>query len=177
MGWSALIDWKRISRLTSCLEIILGLSIICLICTSCEPIIDSTEDKTYLTPVPVATLYAFRYDHPIETKLQAVIAGQRGIGTTHINWLESPQVILAKRMDYKEVSERLEESETETFDPSLSPDASVWFVVFKGKMSITQPLGKTTEPGISCAFAIINPENGEGYMYGSRNCSQINLKR
>jgi hypothetical protein len=156
-------------------KITLGLLIFLLVGSSCRAIIDSTEDKTYLTPVPRATLDAFQYDQPIETKLQAVIASQRRIETTHINWLESPQVILVKRMFYKEVIERLEESENETFHDPISPEVSVWFVVFKGKMSITEPLGKTTEPGNLCAFAIINPENGEGYRYGSRNCSRINI--
>ena len=170
-----MVGQKRASWFSTHTKRILGLIIICLTCTSCLAITDSTEDKTYLTPVPEATLYAFRYDHPIETKLQAVIAGQRGIGTTHINWLESPQVVFVKRTFYKEVIERLEESESETYHDPISPEISVWFVVFKGKLSITQPTGKTTEPGNLCAFVIINPENGEGYRYGSRNCSEINI--
>jgi hypothetical protein len=80
-------------------------------------------------------------------------------------------------MYYEEVIERLEEPESETYYGIISPEVRVWFVVFKGKMSITQPLGKTTEPGNLCAFAIINSENGEGYRYRTRNCSKINLKR
>jgi len=165
---------KRASSFSTHQKRILVVVIICSICASCRTIVDSTEDKTYLTPVPEATLHAFRFDQPIETKLQAVIASQRSIETTHINWLEPPQVIFVKSMHYKEVIERLEEAETESHSVTVSPEAVVWFVVFKGKMSITEPLGKTTEPGVSCAFAILNPENGDGYRYGSRNCSKIN---
>jgi len=163
--------WLSISKIT------LGLLILLLVGSSCRGIFDSTEDKTYLTPVPEATLRAFRFDQPIETKLEAVITSQRQIETTHINLLEPPQVIFVKWMDYREVIERLEESETESQSNTISPEAAVWFVVFKGKMSITQPLGKTTEPGNLCAFAIINPESGEGYRYGTRNCSKINIDR
>lgn len=153
----------------------LGLLILLLVGSGCRGSIDSTEDKTYLTPAPEATLHAYRFDQPIETKLQAVIASQRRIETTHINWLEPPQVFFVEIMAYREVTERLEESVTETFHPSLSPETSVWFVVFKGEMSLTEPLGKTTEPGNSCAFTILNPESGEGYRYGTRNCSKINI--
>ena len=61
------------------------------LCTGCGSIRDLTEGTYYLTPIPQATLFAFPDEQSIKTKLQAVIAAQRGIDASHVNWVAQPK--------------------------------------------------------------------------------------
>jgi hypothetical protein len=75
------------------------LAFFAILSDGCGKIKVITEDKAYLTPVPEATLDAFRFGQPVMTKLQAVIAAQAGIRTTHMEWVGPPVAISAEEMD------------------------------------------------------------------------------
>jgi hypothetical protein len=110
----------------------------------CTSIKDLSEGKSYLTPVPQATLDAFRPGQPVQTKLQAVTAAQQGIFTFHKDWDRRPAAIFADRMDYEAALQFFEPPESSYYYDPAPLNTPVWLVVFEGEWRHIAPLGTLT---------------------------------
>jgi hypothetical protein len=150
--------------------------IIAIMNSGCSMIRDMTEDKSYLTPVPQATIDAYLLDQPLNTKLQAVIAAQKGILTFHRNWIRQPIAIYAEKMIYKDAINRVDKPGSTDYYDSTPSDTLIWLVVFKGEWTYTEPLGTVTPPLSGCAFAIINVDGNE-MRAGDSSCETLNLEQ
>lgn len=143
--------------------------------TGCARFRDLTEDKSYLTPVPQATLDAYRSGQPVKTRLESVIAAQTGIMTFHTDWVGKPTAIYAEAMVYKEAIRRTEQPGSTTYYDPTPPDKLVWLVVFEGMVTITGPLG-TANPTISgCTYSVLDAKDGMGMIAGTLSCERLRL--
>jgi hypothetical protein len=132
-------------------------------------------DTAYLTPVPEATISAYREDVPIESKLQAVIAAQVFLKTTRLDFEEAPKVISVDEVSLDEALYEVRDfrSCAECFEDRAG-ETKVWLVMLGGEWRIIPPdPGHTNtpeprEPG--CAFVIIDP-NGRHEM-GTFSCNE-----
>jgi hypothetical protein len=134
-----------------------------------------TEDKSYVTPIPQATLGAFQFGQPVKTKLQAVIVAQKWGLTFHMDWVKQPIAIFAETMKYEDARRRVEgPGSTSYYDP-IPSDTQVWLVVFKGEYTLTEPLGTITAPFSGCGYAVFSIKDGSGMLSGTNSCESLNL--
>lgn len=110
----------------------------------CARIKDLSEGKSYLTPIPQATLDAYRSGQPVRTRQQAVIAAQQDIFMFHKDWESRPAAIFAERMDYEAALQFFEQPESSYFYDPTPLNTPVWLVVFEGEWRHIAPLGTLT---------------------------------
>jgi hypothetical protein len=79
-------------------------------------------------------------------------------------------------MKYSEAIQHIEQSEANSHNDPTPKDTKVWLVVFKGELTITTPLGASTEPNFGCAYAVINSKDGLGFQFGSTSCHNLDLE-
>jgi hypothetical protein len=122
-----------------------------------------TEDTSYLTPIPEATLHAFTHG-PVTTKLEAaVIALSRSRGG-HFGFTQIPTVRSVDKLTLDEAIKRRAEP-AGTFEDFSGWGPEVWFVVLEGEIQIIPPpppdLAEATlpPPFHGCNFAMFGTNN------------------
>jgi hypothetical protein len=150
-------------------------ALIAILSTGCARFGHLTEDKSYLTPIPQATLDAFQFGLPVKTKLQAVIAAQKGILTFHMDWVGQPVAIFAETMTYEQARQRVEGPDSTSYYDPTQLDTQVWLVVFRGEFSLIEPLGTKTPPTTGCGYVVLNVKDGSGMRAGSGPCKSLNF--
>jgi hypothetical protein len=160
---------------TTCWVVVLLATILAMIASGCSFAIyrpNPTEDTLYLTPIPQSTLDAITITPPITTRLQAVIAACRVLGTTRLEFSTSPSVLSVEEM-------RLADAIQQTGFPGATSDAlparsDVWLVIFDGDYRIIPPDPMHTytpePPGHGCAAVIIVTNNGLSGGAGTLRC-------
>jgi len=132
----------------------------------------SMEDERYLTPIPEATIAAYRDDMPITNKLDAVIAAQRNIGPTRLEFEDGPAVVSVDELTLDEAHQRVRDPQSDNYYYEDRPgNTKVWLVVLEGNYRIIPPISDSTPQPFrhGCAYAIID-ENGRCEM-GTMACS------
>lgn len=130
------------------------------------------EDTTYLTPIPEATLLAFREGKPIENKLQAATAARRALGYMHFVAVGTPTVLFVGEMSPGEAYRRLKMPDsTSLISPQM--DSMVWLTLFEGDFQVTPP-GEQPLPIVhGCAFVIINADGSPSVQMGIIDCATV----
>jgi hypothetical protein len=152
---------------------VLAIFILCALglLTACSK---ATEDTTYLTPIPEATLSAFHQQGPIETKLQAVIAARiQLMGPPHFKPVGTPTTLFAEELRLADAY-RFVNVEPYYFPPDRVADTQVWLVVFEGEIQVTPPGQHEPNPPFhSCSYVII-PKDGRqsNGIVGGVDCAQ-----
>ena len=145
--------------------------------SGCVNNIDNSNDTTYLTPIPNATIAAYRAGEPITNRLQAVIYARAMIDTTRLHYLEEPKVVSADEvtLEYAK-SQRLSAPSYEN-DDRLG-NTKVWFVVFQGVWQVIPPdpdHNITPEPPFEgCVFVIIDKKDIMRTELGGAKCASKN---
>jgi hypothetical protein len=124
----------------------------------------SGEDTSYLTPIPEATLAAYQSESPIENKLQAVIAAQRVLQTTRLDYQEEPVVVSVDEMRLEKAHQSVQQLQPgDYFYEDRPDDTKVWLVMFEGMWRIIPPDPEhtyTPEPfSYGCIYVIIDRDN------------------
>lgn len=109
-------------------------------CTGLAATAAATENTLYLSPIPQATLAAYRRESPIETKLQAVIAARVYLGATRLRFADEPRVVSV-----------IEES------------PQVWRVVLEGEWQAIPPdprhIITPSPPTHGCVLVLVDKES------------------
>jgi len=132
------------------------------------------SDDSFLKPIPEATLQAFQFGTPIETRLQAVIAARREIGASVEKYSDIPQVVSVEEMKYVQAISRLGEIVSRV-DESHPESQKVWMVVFLCEVHLTPPTpDQTPLASQSCTFVILNQQDGHALLQGNNpDCKSL----
>jgi hypothetical protein len=132
----------------------------------------TTEDTTYLTPVPQATLDAFRQGIPVESKLEAVIAARAALATTRLIFSDEPRVISVAELSLENVGAHLGGSASAA--NGKPGDTNVWLVMFEGNWQVVPPDPARTvtppPPTLGCVYAVIYAADGASSDIGTMDC-------
>lgn len=145
--------------------------------SSCTNKIDNSTDTTYLTPIPNATIVAYRAGEPITNRLQAVIHARALIDTTRLHYLEEPKVVSADEvtLEYAK-SQRLSAPIYEN-DDRLG-NTKVWLVVFQGVWQVIPPDPEHNitpgPPYEGCVLVIIDKKDIMRTELGTAKCASKN---
>jgi len=119
-----------------------------------------SEDTTYLTPIPEATLAAHRVEMPITNKLEAVIAAQVFLRTTRLDYQELPKVCSVEKLRLAEAYQAV--NRTDIYD-DRPDDTRVWLVILEGEWTIIPPDPghdfTPAPPARGCAYVILDQNN------------------
>ena len=115
------------------------IAILTISMVACSTVVPQpTDDTTYLTPIPEATVFAFEADGPITTKMQAAMIALRSTMGGHFGFIELPKVISVEKININEAHKRIDKpGSTPFYDHGWSTD--VWFVVLEGEIQIIPP--------------------------------------
>ena len=125
-----------------------------------------TDAQNYLTPIPKATINAYRENMPITNKLEAAIAAQNFLETTRLDFKEYPKVIFVERTTLDEAYQKIHSQKPEDYDTeNRQGKTKVWLVIVEGNFRIIPPLSEPTPTPYShgCAYVIID-QNGANEM-------------
>ena len=140
-----------------------------LLAAACSP----QDDEWYLTAIPEATLEAYTFGSPVETKGEAAVAAQRQLGGPHWLAVGTPRVVLVEAFD--ESPRRGQEPVPGVDDPSAGT-IKVWRVVFEGDW---RDLGPPVPEGFpdydpppyhGCGFVLLRAADGWVFQGGDAAC-------
>nr|CAI78530.1 hypothetical protein [uncultured Chloroflexota bacterium] len=134
----------------------------------------------YRTPIPIATITAYRPGNPIHTPTQAFIAAQFYLGTTRLR-------AMGEILPYSAELIRLTEAHARTgkfFDMNaywvpLPQNLRVWLVLFEGQWYIDPPVPDATpgESAAGCVFVILDTRTNDMMRAGGiRPCSHYQVR-
>jgi len=132
------------------------------------------NDDSFLETIPEATLQAFQFGTPIETRLQAVIAARREMEVSVEKYSDIPQVVSVEEMKYVQAISRVEENVSRV-DNNHPESLRVWMVVFLCEVHLT-PSTPDQAPlaSQSCTFVILNQQDGHALLQGnSPDCKSL----
>ena len=136
--------------------------------------VSTTEDDTYLTPIPESTWTAYRRSMSINSKLEAVIAARAELSTTRLRFTQGePKPVLAEKITLSEARQRIPKDPSEIYSYEDGPgNTSVWLVVFEGQWQILPPVSNDLTPLASgCIYVIIDIEHGgRDSIEATKNC-------
>ena len=149
------------------------IAFITILMVACSTIIPQpTEDTTYLTPIPVATVLAFKSDGKINNKLQAAIIALGRSMEGHFGFIELPTVISVDKLTITEAHKRIASVYD---DKGWSTD--VWFVVLEGEIQIIPPpppgglIATLPPPFHGCNYELFGTNYPEGqFVLGGIPC-------
>jgi hypothetical protein len=124
-----------------------------------------SEDKTYLTPIPRATLSAYRYGMPITNKLEAVIAAQIFLPTARMSYDELPKVISVEEITLDKANKKFHDPQPGDYYYEDRPgNTIVWLIMFEGNWRIESPFSDPTPEAFwrGCAYVIIDKDGRSG---------------
>jgi hypothetical protein len=120
------------------------------------------------TPITRETLDAFQNPPLIQNQHQAAIAALRKLGTTRLEYDQSPKVISATRMSNQEAMKIIGDS------GFTAGNYEVWLVVFEGDFCILPPRSAITPGGFghNCVWVVISIANDQGEAVKSAPCGK-----
>ena len=122
---------------------------------ACSQVDRGAQERTsYLTPIPWETVSAAQIANPISTKLEAVIAAQRALGTTRLRSSETPRAVFVERLRYADARKDFIPPEASTVD-TYPPDTQVWLIVFAGQWRVEG--GPPTPEGAKSPIPLPSP--------------------
>ncbi|HLO16143.1 MAG TPA: hypothetical protein VK206_15020 [Anaerolineales bacterium] len=137
-------------------------------------LIFSTNDNTYLTPIPESTWSAYRGNMPINSKLDAVIAARAQLATTRLQFTKGePKPILAEKMTLSESKERVPKDPSEVYSYEDRPEnTKVWLIVFEGQWQILPPGSNDLLPlEAGCIYVTIDIEHeARTAIFATKDC-------
>ena len=121
-------------------------------------------DSTYLTPVPEATLWAYRPGERIENRQQAAIeATQAVMSNAHFRCVNTPTMTSVELMSLLEASIEIEHPEEISQPASPPADTPVWLVKLACDILVTSPQGETlAAPTQGCMYAVLPVDHQAG---------------
>ncbi|MCL5994870.1 MAG: hypothetical protein M1546_02300 [Chloroflexi bacterium] len=144
-------------------------------CASVTQPIQGTPDTTFLTPIPQATLDAYRSGAPIEGKLHAVIAARVNLGHKRLSSAGEPTVISVEALSLSDAQKRVRRPGEIAYE-DRPPYTQVWFVLFEGEWQVNPPDPQHTytpqPPRHGCVFVIIEASGGVRSEVGGIDCPQ-----
>lgn len=143
-------------------------------CSSIGLEITPTEDTTYLTPIPMATIYAFKQGASIDNKLDAVMAARIELmSPPHFKPVGSIKTLYAEKLKLSDAYQRVGNPATYSA-PSLVGDTIMWLVVFESDIQVNPPGQLTPNPPFhGCSYVLINAVGGIGGEVGGIECAKF----
>lgn len=121
-------------------------------------------DTTFLTPVPEATLWAYRPGERIENQQQAAIeATQAVMSDAHFRCVNTPVIASVELMSLLEAYIEIEHPEEISQPASPPADTPVWLVKLACDILVTSPTGETlAAPTQRCMYAVLPVDHQAG---------------
>jgi len=122
-------------------------------------------DTTFLTPVPEATLWAYRPGERIENQQQAAIeATQAVMSNAHFRCVNTPVIASVELMSLLEAYIEIEHPEEISQPASPPADTPVWLVKLACDILVTAPGGETlAAPTSGCMNAVLPVDHQLGF--------------
>jgi hypothetical protein len=160
--------------------VILTLCVLILVagCTNTTQETTLTEDSTYLTPIPEATLSAFHREASIDNKLDAVIAARLELGSPpHFKPVGLVKTLYAEKSKLSDAYARLGSAGNYSA-PNWIEDTVVWLVVFESDIQVTPPGEYTPNPPFyGCSYVLLAAPGGAGGEVGGVDCAKFTEKQ
>ncbi len=134
-----------------------------------------TEDTIYLTPIPQATIDAYKWDQPATTKLEAAIVAIKNTMIGHFSFTNLPKVLSVEKISIADAQKRVSIPLNSSYDTTHWND-EVWFVVLEGEIQIYPPpppgnINATLPPPFhGCNFYMFDVKTSAGGELGSITC-------
>lgn len=127
----------------------------------------------HLTPIPEATVRAYRPGTPVDDELDAVIAARAYLETSRLRFSAPPVVRSAEELTVAEANQRLNPSSTDDRQ-ARAGDPRVWLVEFEGDWQVIppDPLHTVTPepPQPGCVQVLIDGADGSGTSVRGMEC-------
>jgi hypothetical protein len=125
----------------------------------------TTEDTTYLTPIPENTLSAYHQKRPIGSKLDAAIEATQEIYSSRMRFTQgSPKVIFIEETTLAEAKKQVPKDPGEIYSYEARPNnAEVWLVIFDAQWQISPPVSNDLLPLESGCIYVVLDANDVGY--------------
>lgn len=150
-----------------------------LLLTACSTTIPRpTEDLTYLTPIPEATLSAFHRNASIDNKLNAVIAARIELASPpHFKPVGLVKTLYAEKSKLSDAYALI--GSTGNYSaPDWVEDTVVWLVVFESDIQVTPPGEYTPNPPFhGCSYVLFASTGGTGGVVGGVDCAKFTVKQ
>ena len=135
---------KRLFRYTIITGIVLLLLVAVMVAYSL--LYNAKGGNSYLTPIPLETVFAYQVNYPIDSKMDAVIAARKELASSRLRSKEIPNVIYIDYLSYGKAKDKTipENASSNDVFPSYK---MIWIVVFEGQWRIEGgPVEPTYEP-------------------------------
>ncbi len=143
----------------------LGLLIIALSCSA-------GGGDQYLTPIPEATLSAYKFGAPVQTRLDAAIAGRKLLLPLRVKPIGTPQIVPEERLTLEAAYRRI--GHTEAQYAGRPKDLPVWLVIFEGQWQLIPPdpghAATLPAPYHGCVYSLFAAGDGEMISGGDVAC-------
>jgi hypothetical protein len=134
-----------------------------------------TEDTTYLTPIPEATIDAFKEDQPVKTRLEAALYAIKYSNVGHFVFNSLPKVVSVEKLSIADAKKRVARPGYSGYDSTNWGD-EVWLVVLEGEIQIYPPpppgdkQATLPPPFHGCNFFMFDVNPSGGGELGSIAC-------
>ena len=138
---------------------LLALNITVFSLVNCSNSVKSTEDNSYLTPIPESTWTAYREIRPITNRLDAVLEATQEIHYSRLTFTQgAPFVVFTEEMTLVEAKKLIPNDPSEVYSSEDRPaDSKVWLVIFEAKWQILPPMSNDLLPlETGCIYATLD---------------------
>jgi hypothetical protein len=135
----------------------------------------------YRTPIPIATITAFRPGSPINNPTQAFVAAQFYLGTTRLRAAGEILPYSAESMPFMKATTRTT-IPGETRQAGSQDEREVWLVLFEGAWFVEPPIPDPTTTGKNiagsrCVYVILDAMDSDGMGAGGiRQCTDYEVR-
>ncbi|MFZ6029129.1 MAG: hypothetical protein ACOYYS_15555 [Chloroflexota bacterium] len=126
------------------------------------------QDKSYLAPIPPATLDAYHPVWPIQSELQAVIAARREMFAAQFMPVQEPRVLSVEMTTLSEAHRRLDTPWT-FYSEERPGTTSVWLIVFDGYWQAAASRPQQPEQPFYGCLSVVLDATAEGYTWVQEN--------
>ena len=142
---------------------------------SCSTVTYQPEQASaalFNSPIPEATLQAYRFGGPIQDARTAIIAAHVSLLSTRLRYAQVPQVKSVEQMRLTDARKRVEQPGGYSHEDRPG-DTSVWLVMFEGEWQVVPPGHDLTPQPLThgCVFVMLNASDGGRGEVGGVQCT------
>ncbi len=140
-------------------------------CSTTVKVPNPTREALFNSPIPEATLQAYRSGAPILEPREAITAARVSLLSTRLRSTQTPQVKSVERMQLAAARKRVAPPDGYSYEDRPG-DTQVWFVVFEGEWQVVPPMRDASPRPLAngCVYVILNASDGGRGEVGGVKC-------